>query len=164
MHSMEAILLPMVLAVCLTHCVSEPLKMTCTFPCAIMKDVFSWSCRHRNKGTSNAFRSRSQSQLCLMGRRMYLNGWNSIKPSQQKTAIIPEFSTMRDILSFTVSKKNRLYFPLTVTIPDVGKVAIEHAGPRPAHVKDRPFASNTEHVLELLIAFGLIPGTSASSR
>ena len=44
----------------------------------------------------------------------------------------------QQVLSFTVTKKKKLVFPMTVTVPSVGKVTIEHAGPRPAHVKDRP--------------------------
>ena len=40
----------------------------------------------------------------------------------------------QQVLSFTVTKKKKLVFPMTVTIPTVGKVTIEHAGPRPAHV------------------------------
>ena len=45
----------------------------------------------------------------------------------------------QQVLSCTATKKKKkLVFPMTVTIPTVGKVTIEHAGPRPAHVKDRP--------------------------
>ena len=138
---MGATSLPMVSEVCLTRYAFEPLKTTSTFQLATAKDVFNLNskrslyrkavapcwCRSDSQAILSEFRHRSQFSISRTSKpRRSWSGWNLMRTLKPVTVAMPG------------SSMTTLVFPMTVTIPTVGKVTIEHAGPRPAHVKDRP--------------------------
>ena len=116
-----------------------------------MKDVFNWNskrslykkavapylCSSDSQAILSEFRYRSQLSISRTSKpRRSWSGWNLMRNSDCYHArVLGDDGHTQQVLSFTVTKKKKkLVFPMTVTIPTVGKVTIEHAGPRPAHV------------------------------